>query len=343
MRELLIEVERARELVFADGAPVRAASGVARFGSGWLVVQDDGTHAALVPADGPAVPLRIFPPVEGLDHFGEHDGTKHLKPDLEAACELTVDGVPAVVVLGSGSTPARRRGALILATDPATGGSGSDPGPAVHWADLGPLYQRATDVLGLDPAQVNFEGLSLSLGPGADGATLRWFNRGNGALGVGSASVGVDRHALVEVLLGRRPPSEVAVDAPLGHELGSVGGVGLAVTDAVWLGRRPSGGGALGVGAILISSAAEDTPNNIDDGPVVGTALSILTGPEATIGHHGLVPLVNGTVPKIEGLALTGEPPGPPGERGELLVLAVVDADDAFTPSSELLLRLTWG
>lgn len=339
MGELMIEVERVRPLVFADGSPVRAASGVARFAGGWLVVQDDGTHAALVPPDGAITPLRIFPPVEGLDHFAEHDGTKHLKPDLEAACEVPTSAGSAVVVLGSGSTAARCRGALITWPDGGdhdSGDHGAAGEPSVSWTDLGPLYQRAMAVLGLDPAQVNFEGLSVAR---PDGRTLRWFNRGNGALGVGSASVEIDCQALVDAIEGRIPAGEVAVGDPVWHELGSAGGVALSVTDAVWL------GGAMGGGAILISSAAEDTPNNVDDGPVVGTALSILAGPGGRVVHHGLVPLVDGQVPKIEGLALLqGPAPVAAGaERGVLRVLAVVDADDALIPSSELVLRLSWG
>lgn len=336
MGELVIEVERIRPLVFADGAPVRAASGVARFGGGWLVVQDDGTHAALVAPDGgPITPLRIFPPVEGLDHFAEHDGTKHLKPDLEAACDVTVGPASAVIVLGSGSTAARCRGALISRS--ASGSVAGDP--SVAWADLGPLYQRAMAVLGIEPAQANFEGLCLGR-PG--GSTLRWFNRGNGALGTGSASVEVSCRDLLRALTGELPAGEVAVGDPVRHELDTVDGVALAVTDAVWLGDGGSPGGA-----ILISSAAEDTPNNVDDGPVVGTALSILAGPEARVVHHGLVPLVDGRVPKIEGLALLqGPAPGALADgsaEGELRVLAVVDADDALIPSSELVLRVSWG
>ena len=66
MGEVVIEVERVRERVFADGSPVRSASGVARVAGGWLVVQDDGTHAALVldpdtlviaDPDGPIEPI----------------------------------------------------------------------------------------------------------------------------------------------------------------------------------------------------------------------------------------------------------------------------------------------
>jgi len=337
MGELVIEVEQVRPLVFADGAPVRAASGVARFAGGWLVVQDDGTHAAhVLPDGGPITPLRIFPPVEGLDHFAEHDGTKHLKPDLEAACEVAMSATPAVVVLGSGSTPARCRGALVTWPDD----SGSEiGGPSVSWADLGPLYERAMAVLGLHPAQVNFEGLCVGR---PDGSTLRWFNRGNGALGIGSASVEIDCWDLMRALMGQLPAGEVAVGDPRWHELDSVNGVALAVTDAVWLGGRGAPGGAT-----LISSAAEDTPNNVDDGPVVGTALSILAGPEGRVVHHGLVPLVDGQVPKIEGLTLLQGPEAGTladgSARGELRVLAVVDADDALIPSSEIVLRVSWG
>ena len=83
-----VVLEGVRELRFTDGAPVRAASGVARFGDGFLVAQDDATHAAWF-RDGPATRVRLLPPNGGRDTFDEASGTKHLKPDLEAACEVT--------------------------------------------------------------------------------------------------------------------------------------------------------------------------------------------------------------------------------------------------------------
>ncbi|MFN0028314.1 MAG: hypothetical protein ACKV2O_14200 [Acidimicrobiales bacterium] len=70
-------------LVFEDGSPVRAASALDRLGDGGLVAQDDANFAAWQ-RNGSITPLRIFPPVEGRDHFSEADGTKHLKADLEA-------------------------------------------------------------------------------------------------------------------------------------------------------------------------------------------------------------------------------------------------------------------
>src|SRR4051794_10053132 len=96
-------------LRFGDGTPVRAASGIARYGAGWLVVQDDGTHGCAW-SDGGGRALRLLPPVDGHDTFEEASGTKALKPDLEA-----VVGLPSgeALALGSGSTEARMRSVLV--------------------------------------------------------------------------------------------------------------------------------------------------------------------------------------------------------------------------------------
>src|SRR5689334_19412677 len=97
-------------LIFDDGSPVRAASAVAPFGDGWLIAQDDATHAAWR-RPGSTVPVRVIDPVEGFDVFSSAAGTKHLKPDFEAAFGVG-DGV---LLLGSGSTPARMRASLVTA------------------------------------------------------------------------------------------------------------------------------------------------------------------------------------------------------------------------------------
>jgi hypothetical protein len=111
------EIESVSELRFQDGTPVRSASAIAPLGDGWLVAQDDATHGAWLRGDplspGRVDRLRVLPPVDGLEVFSEAAGTKHLKPDFEAACEVRVDGEPAVVLLGSGATPARMRASLV--------------------------------------------------------------------------------------------------------------------------------------------------------------------------------------------------------------------------------------
>ena len=298
-------VDEVDELRFDDGTPVSAASGVAPLGEGWLVAQDDATHGAWL-RDGRVTALRLLPPIEGLDLFREDAGTKHLKPDLEVACPAEMEGAPAVLVLGSGSTPRRMRGVVVRLTD---------DGPAVEAGDLTPLYTQVAQVLGLPMDHLNLEGASRH------GDTVRWFNRGNLAAGVPSASVAVPLEGLVAAVLGRTEAAGVPVRDPQVHELGEVEGVGLAVTDAV----------ALPDGRTLLSAAAEDTPNAVDDGPVVATALALLD--RGRVVAVDPVPEIGGHVHKIEGLALREV-------RGdEVHLVAVVDDDDPDRPSAVLRMR----
>jgi hypothetical protein len=302
---VLIEVESARTLSFDDGSPVRAASAIAPYAGGWLVAQDDSTHAAWV-RPGSVQRLRLLPPVEGLDEFSERDGSKHLKPDLEAACEVRVDGVPAVLLLGSGSSPRRMRCALVREDD------------QVVVTDLTPLYAVVAEALGIDVASLNVEGACRV------GESLRLFQRGNLAAGLPSAGVDLDLHALVDAVVGRGEAAAVRVLRVQGYDLGEAEGVGLAVTDAV----------ALPGGRVLLSAAAEDTPNAVDDGPVVATAL-VLVDDERVLDATPL-PEVDGRPHKVEGLVVQEH------LDDGLRLLAVVDGDDPDAPSPELVLRVRW-
>jgi len=298
-------VDGVRALRFDDGTPVTAASGIAPLAPGWLVVQDDATVAAWL-CDGSVVPVRVLPPVEGLDRFSEAAGTKHLKPDLEVACPAEVDGAPAVLVLGSGSTPRRMRGALVQR---------AGAGFRVEAAGLEPLYERVAELLQVSMDQLNLEGASRH------GDTVRWFNRGNLAAGVPSAGVDVPLEDLVDAVLGRGDAESVPVGRPRVYELGKVEGVGLAVTDAI----------ALPDGRMLLSAAAEDSPNAVDDGPVVATALALVD--DEQVLAVAPIPEVGGHVHKVEGLALRR------ADAGEVHLLAVVDDDDPDTPSTAIDLR----
>jgi hypothetical protein len=299
-----VEVTARAELRFDDGTPVRAASAIAPLADGWVIAQDDATHAAWRRPGG-TVAVRAFPPVGGHDTFSSAEGTKHLKPDVEAAVSIG-DGV---LLLGSGSSPARKRASLVRPDGATT---------AYRTADLTPLYAAVADALGVTAEQLNLEGACLV------GGRLRWFQRGNAAAGVDSASVDIDPAALLAAVTGTGAATAVAVLATCRYDLGTVGGVALAVTDAV----------ALPDGRILLSTAAEDTPNAYDDGPVVGAALVLLDG-GTTVAAAPLPP--DGAVHhKVEGLALCGTGPGGTD------VIAVVDADDPGRPSAELRLHVTW-
>ncbi|GAA4743776.1 hypothetical protein GCM10023328_26750 [Modestobacter marinus] len=297
-----ITVDDVRALTFDDGTPVTAASAIAPLGDGWLVAPDDATIAAWVRPAG-VTPVRVLPPVEGLDHFSEPAGTKHLKPDLEVACPAEVDGEPAVLLLGSGSTPRRMRGVLVRLEDGE---------PVVRSGELGPLYDRVGRLLEVPADQLNLEGASRHQD------TVRWFHRGNLAAGEGPASVDVPLGALVAAVLGRADAGAVPVSAPRSYDLGRVAGVGLAVTDAI----------ALPDGRVLLSAAAEDTPNAVDDGPVVAAALALVDG--ETVLDIAALPEVGGRVHKVEGLALRGI------EDARVCLLGVVDDDDPTAPSVQL-------
>jgi hypothetical protein len=300
-----VRITAVGELRFDDGAPVRAASALAPLAGGWLIAQDDATSAAWRrPAS--VVPVRVLPPVDGLDVFSAAAGTKHLKPDFEAACGLTVEGAPAVLLLGSGSTPARMRAGLVRL---------GPTGPRFAVVALDPLYEQVAAALDLPLPHLNLEGACRL------GDRLRWFHRGNLSAGVPSASVDVDLAALTAALTGTGDPAAIRPHTPLRYDLGAVAGVGLAVTDAV----------ALPDGRVLLSAAAEDTPNAVDDGPVVGTALALLDGNDLL----AVAPLGD-PVRKVEGLGLLGTDPAGAD------LLAVVDADDPALPSAELTLRVDW-
>ena len=304
-RELTAQVRSRRHLHFDDGAPVRAASGLARLGDGFLIAQDDAVDAALWGRTS-VQRLRLLPPVEGHVVFGPADGTKHLKPDLEAALPVVTGTGPGVLVLGSGSLPARMRGVLVTSS-----------GGTVVSATLSGLYEQVAAVL-----QVPLTDLNLEAACQVDDV-VRWFLRGSTARGLADASVDVELAALLAVFTDERDAASVPVTAPRRYDLGAVDGVGLAVTDAV----------ALPDGRLLLSAAAEDTPNAVDDGPVVGSALVLVADHEV----QGVAPLprVDGAVPKVEGLALV--------EQGDgwLDLLAVVDEDRELAPSAALELRLS--
>jgi hypothetical protein len=126
---------------------------------------------------------------------------------------------------------------------------------------------------------------------------------------------------VVAAVLGRGAAASVPVGRPRVYQLGEVEGVGLAVTDAI----------ALPDGRVLLSAAAEDSPNAIDDGPVVATALALVD--DEQLLAVAPIPEVAGHVHKVEGLALRAV------RDGVVHLLAVVDDDDPDAPSTEIELR----
>ena len=251
--------------------------------------------------------VRLLPAVDGLELFEEESGTKHLKPDFEAACGLEVDGEPAVLMLGSGSLGARMRWSLLR----FVGGQ-----PQAQVADLAPLYADVAAALSVPLDALNMEGACVV------GGALRWYHRGLPSAGVPAGSVDLEPAAAVAAALGRASASAVTVSNPRHYDLGEVDGVGLGITDAV----------ALPDGTVLLSAAAEDSPNPRDDGPVVASALVRIDGD--AVEEVTPLPLIDGRVCKVEGLMLVDS------DQDHLLLLAVVDVDDPESPSLAVRLRV---
>jgi hypothetical protein len=300
----LVSTER---LWFGHGDPVRAASAVAPLGAGWLIAQDDANHAAWWRPPVGAERVRLFPPRDGLDLFGEADGTKHLKPDLEAACRVDTDDAERVLLLGSGSLPSRTRVALVTS---------HETGFEVRSADLRAVYDRVGDALALAPTQLNLEGACLV------GDRLRWFQRGHGPTGVPSASVDLALADLLATIDGRLRATALEIGEVRRYDLGAVGGLPLAITDAV----------VLPDGRICVSATAEDAPDAVADGPVLGSVLALLGDAPGDVEVRSLPAAVADR--KIEGLAVV-DADGP-----AVQLLAVVDDDDPAIASLAIHLEL---
>jgi hypothetical protein len=193
-----------------------------------------------------------------------------------------------ILVLGSGAKD-RRQIVVSRAPDGETQGRQAPE-----------LYGVIQEGLG---AQLNLEGAVLL------GDVVRVFHRGVGVAG---------SSATLDVPLDAVTGGEARCSAPSFYDLGQLGGATLGFTDAA----------PLDDGRILYVAAAEDTPDPVSDGPVVGAAIGVID-PEAGVRWTPLLE-ADGTrsVRKPEGLLLDES-----GQSGWL----VTDPDSTEIPS--MLLR----
>jgi hypothetical protein len=167
-------------------------------------------------------------------------------------------------------------------------------GDQVLPVELAAIHAAIAARLGAD-VELNLEGATLA------GEVLILVQRGNGR-GGRSALVHVDRHL-----------RSVLAVFPL--DLGAMGGTPLSPTDVCTL---PDG-------KLLLSAAAEASPDAYQDGAVAGSALFVVTPEGAIVARHDL-----DTREKIEGVAV----------RADGSILLCVDADDRGKPSALYSARL---
>ena len=284
-----------------DDAPahVRAASGLARRGADLWIVQDD-THLLVQLAPGQPPRGHALPVGEdGRRQFDDLRGNKRLKADLES---LFLAG-GALWGLGSGSSPRRERVLRAVAGSP----------PDLHpWPAL---YAALRDVAAFSGAELNIEGAARC------GRWVVVANRGNGA-------ATAERPAVDALAWFAWPDWLAAFEAraaprlrrvtPL--QLGQVEGVRWTVTDL-----------AVRRGALTLLASAEDSPNAVDDGPVVGVALGEV-GPDGVALHRLVGPDGQPWREKCEGLVWDRRDPD--------LAWVVTDADDPARPARLLAVRV---
>jgi hypothetical protein len=282
---------------------VRAASGLAITCGRLAVLQDDCAFIAMVA--GEEVASLVLPSGPGgRRRFEVGLGNKHEKLDLECCVAVGDD----LFAFGSGSLPVRERVVHV--------------GYSTKLIDAAPLYTRLREEVG---SAVNIEGVAivaanvvrtperlptratppssaysgaLSLWPDVadevdSGNEIWFFHRGNtGPRDPGPTIVRFAKTPLLRWLLGNGPVPDARSVGRV--ELGDIDGVPYGFTDAIGVGDHA-----------YYLAAAEDSPNAIDDGRVLGSQLGVIRGAEFRVAPL----VVDGVAVKAEGLAfMPGHP-----------------------------------
>lgn len=309
---LRARVTSSRPLLYSAGADrstdrpahVRAASGICAFAGRLAIVQDDAAFIALLEPSGDVSAVTLPSGPNGARQFDDGRGNKADKPDLESCFTWSSPHKDVLVGLGSGSTRARDRVALVEDHDLSRG----------LLVDAGAFYDALRADEHFAGSELNLEGAVL-----LDDGRVRLFQRGNGAP-AGSrlpvdATAHVDAAALLAFLRGSgSPPPFCDV---VQWQLGDIDGVRLTFTDAT-----PT------AGRVLFLACAEDSPDAIRDGPVAGTAVGVFDDDD---GSARFALLEGRDAAKAEGIVITA-----PG-RGFL----VLDPDDPDAPAELCELELT--
>ena len=271
-----------------------AASGLVRIGRRHYVIADDEQHLGVFdPASpGPVQLVRLF---DG-DLPESAKKRKKKKADLESLVHLPpLPRCPggALLTLGSGSRPNRRRGAL-LGLDAAGALLGQ-----VKVIDLAPLYEplgRRFDELNIEGALILDDDLML----------LQRGNKGGPNATIRYAWSALEPWLLGDVDSAPEPRAVREID------LGAVDGIPFGFTDCA---AMPEGGGW------LFSAVAEDTDNAFDDGACAGVAIGVVN---ADGGVQAILPLEPRR--KVEGIDARLL-------QGKVVIGMVTDADDPDAPA----------
>ncbi|MEW5723637.1 MAG: hypothetical protein AB1896_11060 [Thermodesulfobacteriota bacterium] len=255
-------VEQLQPLRYRDGGAladdrpghVRAASAVRVWGQRLVVVQDDVNVLALQ-GGGTLCEAMLLPAGPGGRRvFGDGAGDKKFKMDLEA-CITLPDG--RLAAFGSGSSPLRERLVVVK------------PSGEVRVREAGDLYEILHKTTAFSGSELNLEGALVI------GDRVRLFQRGNGAPTAELQPVDATGDLPLESFLSWLDRSEAApqLERIRRYDLGSVGGVRYGFTDAALI---PDG-------RVAFLACAEDSPDALQDGTVLGSRFGVIGRDEARI------------------------------------------------------------
>ena len=232
---------------------VRAASGLAWLEGAVAVIQDDAGFVGLYGRDGCVRAAALPRGPGGRRRFEERLGNKRNKLDLEACVTVPGKSGQLLLAFGSGSTRERERVLLLDLAEESSARVLSVP----------KLFSQIRSALDLGEGELNLEGAVIVQD------RIRLFQRGNGIKRPRNAppNATVDFElARLLAWLDAGATEAPALTATCDYDLGAIGGVCYGFTDAAVFGDN----------RVLFVAAAEDSPDAVRDGEVLGTRVGVI-------------------------------------------------------------------
>lgn len=286
---------------------VRSGSGMAWYGKRLAIAQDDANFIALLDPECESVEAIALPAGhDGKRQFDDQGGNKRWKLDLESCFSFRpAPGNETWMGFGSGSSPLRESIVMLESTE--------ELDPRIRVIEASRFYQLLRQEKAFSGSELNMEGVAL-----LPSGMLRLFQRGNGAAvgGLQPVNATVDIR-LDELLAFLEDPAIRPVPALhniVQYEIGCVVAIRFTFTDAVEH-----------EGSVYFLVAAEDSPDTIRDGAVVGAAIGILDAQGVPRWTHLRDAAGKPFLGKAEGLAFDRKEPGK--------AYIVIDPDNSEVPS----------
>ncbi|WP_299253746.1 hypothetical protein [uncultured Cytophaga sp.] len=243
---------------------------------------------------------------------------KHKKADLECITKLTINGYAHLLILGSGAESPRRDVAfLVKLPTPYNKKHLVWEVSLVKWYS----FLRMNDAVTGPSGVLNFEAAAST------DAHLYIFNREN------NATLRFDMPEFIEFIQGHT--DGIPFPTVIQSELPEIKGVRAGISGADYFDNT-----------FFFTAAAEDTPNAIDDGEIMGSAIGILTfeGEEKARGKitDGFMGTVSNftLIPEIENRALKVESVSVYEKENDTTYIAIAVSDDDKGGSDILMLQL---